>query len=73
MSPLSQSEKIDPEGEYIRHWVPELAKVKGKAIHAPYERLTPAEFAKLGYPKPIVEHKSARERAIRRFKEPGSK
>lgn len=70
-NPISQSEKSDPDGEYIRHWLPELKGVKGKAIHAPFERLSKAEFEKLGYPKPIVEHKEARERALRRFKTPG--
>ncbi|PWO00508.1 hypothetical protein FA09DRAFT_294029 [Tilletiopsis washingtonensis] len=70
-APLSQSEKSDPQGEYIRHWVPELRHVKGNAVHAPYERLSKAEFEKLGYPKPIVDHKQARERALRRFKNPG--
>lgn len=72
-NPLSQSEKSDPDGDYIRHFVPELKNVKGKAIHDPYGRLSPAEFKKLGYPKPIVEHKFARERALRRFKTPGDK
>ena len=71
-APLSQSEKSDPEGDYIRHWVPELKNVKGKAIHAPHDRLSKAEFAKLGYPEPIVEHRAARERALRRFKDPGT-
>ncbi|PWY97937.1 hypothetical protein BCV70DRAFT_165980 [Testicularia cyperi] len=70
-NPLSQSEKSDPNGDYIRHFVPELRNVKGKAIHDPYGRLTKAEFEKLGYPKPIVEHKEARERALRRYKNPG--
>lgn len=71
-NPLSQSEKSDPDGEYIRHWVPELSKVKGKAIHAPFDRLDKKEFEKLGYPKPIVEHTSARKRALARFKNPGN-
>ncbi|KDN53397.1 hypothetical protein K437DRAFT_218841 [Tilletiaria anomala UBC 951] len=72
-NPLSQSEKSDPDGSYIRHWVPELKNVKGNAIHAPYDRMSKAEFDKLGYPKPIVEHTEARQRALRRFKAPGKK
>lgn len=72
-SPLSQSEKSDPDGHFIRHWVPELAGVKGKAIHAPFDRLPRVEFDKLGYPTPIVEHKAARERALRRFKNVGER
>lgn len=73
MSPLSQSEKCDPQGDYIRHWVPELANVKGKAVHDPFARLSPEEFKKLNYPKPIVEHRFGRERALHRFKNIGQK
>lgn len=72
-SPLSQSEKSDPQGDYIRHFVPELKNVKGNAIHDPFHRLSKAEFEKLGYPKPIVEHAEARQRALRRYKNPGDK
>ncbi|SNX87782.1 related to deoxyribodipyrimidine photo-lyase PHR [Melanopsichium pennsylvanicum] len=70
-NPLSQSEKSDPQGDYIRHFVPELRNVKGNAIHDPFKRLSKAEFEKLGYPKPIVEHTEARQRALRRYKNPG--
>jgi len=68
-NPLLQSEKFDPEGEYIRKWVPELRTVRGKAIHDPYSRLGEEEFNELKYPRPIVEHKFARERALARYKE----
>lgn len=71
-NPTSQSEKCDPKGEYIKHYVPELRGLQGAAVHNPFERLSKGEFEKLGYPKPIVVHKEARERALRRFKEPGS-
>ncbi|KAF3910767.1 Cryptochrome-2 [Dactylellina cionopaga] len=67
-NPLTQSEKFDPNGDYIRRWVPELRKVEGKAIHEPYARLSANEFKKLNYPKPIIEHKFARERALERYK-----
>jgi deoxyribodipyrimidine photo-lyase len=72
-NPLSQSEKCDPDGEYIRHWVPELADIKTKAVHAPHERLSKDEFKKLNYPEPIVEYKFGRERALHRFKNIGEK
>ncbi|KAI5125011.1 hypothetical protein M0805_007435 [Coniferiporia weirii] len=66
-NPVSQSEKADPTGNFIRHYVPELSELSGKAIHEP-----PGESAlKHGYPKPLVDHKFARERAIRRYKSPG--
>lgn len=48
--------------------VPELKDVKGKAIFAPYERLSKEEFEKLGYPKPHVDWKETKQRAIERFK-----
>lgn len=72
-NPVSQSEKTDPTGDYIRFWVPELKGVKGPAIHMPYERLDRGQFNKLKYPKPIVDHAFGRDRALRRFKEPGTK
>lgn len=68
-NPLLQSEKFDAEGEYIRRWVPELKGVVGKAIHDPYGRGAAKEAARAGYPKPIVDHKQCRERALARYKE----
>ncbi|VDB85450.1 unnamed protein product [Peniophora sp. CBMAI 1063] len=69
MNPYIQSEKADPTGEYIRTFVPELSKVFGKDLHKP-----PAALAdKLGYPRPIVDHYEARDRAIHRYKNIGEK
>lgn len=67
-NPLLQSEKFDPQGDYIRKWVPELKGVVGKAIHDPYGRGVGPQAKKAGYPKPIVEHKGARERALAAYK-----
>ena len=67
-NPVSQAEKNDPNGDYIRRWVPELKDVKGKAVFAPYERLSKKEFDKLGYPKPHVDWNETKARAIERFK-----
>ncbi|KAK5197280.1 hypothetical protein LTR92_003219 [Exophiala xenobiotica] len=67
-NPVSQAEKNDPEGEYIRKWVPELKDVKGKAVFDPYHRLPKDEFEKLGYPAPYVDWKETKQRAIERFK-----
>jgi deoxyribodipyrimidine photo-lyase len=67
-NPLLQSEKFDPDGEYIRKWVPELKDIKGKAIHDPYGRGEGKGAAKLGYPEPMVVHKEAREKCLTRYK-----
>ncbi|PRP75200.1 hypothetical protein PROFUN_15963 [Planoprotostelium fungivorum] len=77
-NPFSQSEKSaqsysDPDGAYIKRWVPELKSLSGKALHDPFHKLDKASFKKLGYPEPIVDHNEARKRALRRFKTPGEK
>lgn len=59
MAPLTQSDKFDAAG-YIREWVPELASLSDSAIHDPEAA---GRFVK-GYPKKIVGHKEARERAL---------
>ena len=72
-NPTTQSEKFDTEGLYIRRWIPELSKMPNKYIHkpheAPYEVLQQAQV-EIGktYPKPIVDHKSARLEALERYK-----
>ncbi len=68
-NPLLQSEKFDPKGEYIRRWVPELKEVVGAAIHDPYARGAAKLVEKRGYPRPIVDHKEARDRTLKRYKE----
>ncbi|KAK5264455.1 DNA photolyase phr1 [Exophiala xenobiotica] len=69
-NPLLQSEKFDPNGEYIRKWVPELAEIKdNKGIHDPYGRGY-EKIAKMnGYPRPMVDHKTSRDRALARYKQ----
>jgi deoxyribodipyrimidine photo-lyase len=71
-NPLLQSEKFDPDGEYIRKWVPELRDLRGGkkgAVHDPYGRGADVAAKKNGYPRPVVEHKFARDRALARYKE----
>jgi len=71
-NPTLQGQKFDPQGEYVRQWVPELAKLSTKWIHepwkAPAEALT-ASGIKLGsdYPLPIVDHSEARGLALQAF------
>ena len=68
-NPVSQAEKCDKNGDYIRKWVPELKDVKGKAIFAPHARLDKKEFEKLGYPRPHVDFSESKDRAISRYKQ----
>ena len=69
LNPLTQARRFDPDGEYVRRWVPELAGLRGGSIHAPSE-LGPLELAGAGvvlgdtYPAPIVDHAAARVRAL---------
>lgn len=64
-NPLLQSKKFDPNGDYIREYVPELRGVNSKEIHAPWA--TPLTGPK-GYPRPIVDHAEAKARAIEIFR-----
>lgn len=61
-NPTSQSERFDPAGDYIRQWVPELAGLRGSAVHSPGV-LRPVE-----YPSPMVEHAAERDEAMRRYR-----
>ncbi|KAI9352110.1 deoxyribodipyrimidine photolyase [Obelidium mucronatum] len=72
-NPTLQSERFDPDGSYIRKYVPELQGLKGKAIHEPKTRLTPKEWGKLNYPAPIVDHKTASKAFLEVFKKGISK
>ena len=67
-NPVSQAERNDPTGNYIRKWVPELKDVEGKAIYSPHDRLSKAEFEKLGYPRPHVDWHETKQRCMQRFK-----
>lgn len=63
-NPQSQSERFDPEGIYIRRFVPELSEVDTKNIHNPSDALR----AKHGYPAPIVDHGHQRILALKLYK-----
>lgn len=64
-NPVSQSQKFDASGDYIRQWVPELAHLDAKTIHEPFAKNPQLN---VHYPKPIVDLKESRIRAIEAFK-----
>ena len=72
-NPITQGSKFDPDGEYIRAYVPEIAALPDKHLFTPWEApdnvLHDADV-RLGetYPRPIIDHKKARERALSAFK-----
>lgn len=71
-NPVSQGEKFDKEGRYVRQWVPEVAALPNKYLHRPWEA-PPLTLLEAGitlgetYPEPIVNHKQAREDALAAF------
>jgi deoxyribodipyrimidine photo-lyase len=73
-NPVSQSERFDPKGEYVRRWIPEIARLPNRWIHKPWQ--APPEALKtagivLGktYPNPVVDHAIARREALAAFQD----
>ena len=73
-NPVSQGKKFDPKGDYIRRWVPELARLPGAWIHQPWQA-PPAALAAASveldhtYPRPIVSHLISREVALEAYQQ----
>jgi deoxyribodipyrimidine photo-lyase len=72
-NPLTQSLKFDPEGVYLRRWLPELGALSGNDLHAPWQaaplRLQAANFKlERDYPAPMLDHAQARVAALARLK-----
>jgi deoxyribodipyrimidine photo-lyase len=71
-NPILQGEKFDPDGIYVRRWVPELKDMPSKFIHQPWNA-SPPELTRAGitlgksYPAPIIDHKLGRERALKAY------
>jgi len=65
-NPLSQSEKFDSEGLFIKHWLPELAALNKKEVHNPAD--VGGLFGAADYPSPIVNLSTSRQRALAAFK-----
>jgi deoxyribodipyrimidine photo-lyase len=71
-NPVLQGRRFDPDGAYIRRWVPELARVPAGVVHEPWRMNAAAQQAAgcvIGrdYPPPIVDHRAARERTLGRY------
>jgi len=73
-NPVLQGARFDPDGAYVKRWVPELARVPAKYIHTPWRM--PADVARRArveigrdYPAPIVEHAVQRERAVALYRQ----
>ncbi|GGJ90927.1 deoxyribodipyrimidine photo-lyase [Streptomyces camponoticapitis] len=64
LNPVVQGRRFDPEGRYVRRWVPELSGLAGSAVHEPW-RLPEAERAEYDYPDPLVELAEGRDRFLR--------
>ena len=71
-NPVAQSERFDPQGRFIRRYLPQLAALPDAAVHAPW-LARPADLAAAGvtlggnYPPPIVDHDEARQRTLERY------
>jgi deoxyribodipyrimidine photo-lyase len=75
-NPVTQGEKFDPDGKYVRKYIPELARVPTSHIHSPW-KLSAAEQVECGcvlgkdYPLPIVDHAERRVRALAMYRSAG--
>lgn len=69
-NPISQSEKCDPDGAFIRKYVPELRDIEGDAVHDP-SRLPSLLRSRLDYPEVMVDHSKARDRVMEAFRSLG--
>jgi deoxyribodipyrimidine photo-lyase len=71
-NPILQGEKFDPDGAYVRRWIPELAPLPASVIHRPWS-VGPLELKAAGvelgttYPEAIIDHKAGRERALEAY------
>ncbi len=64
-NPILQGKKFDPNGDYVKYWIPELKHVDVKFIHEPW--LLPEALQVKNYPKPIISHEFARDRALQSY------
>jgi deoxyribodipyrimidine photo-lyase len=71
-NPVLQGQKFDPDGTYVRRWVPELANIPASVIHNPWQHEAESIGRKSkcvpSYPDPIIDHDNARRRALEAYK-----
>ncbi|MBP8961614.1 MAG: FAD-binding domain-containing protein, partial [Opitutaceae bacterium] len=73
-NPVAQGTRFDAEGAYVRRWVPELARLPARHVHAPWQA-TPEVLSRAGvtlgktYPFPLVEHAAARAAALAAYRQ----
>ncbi|NQY32293.1 MAG: deoxyribodipyrimidine photo-lyase, partial [Coraliomargarita sp.] len=73
-NPIIQGKKFDPDGAYVKRYVPELAKLPAKYIHEPWDApdgILQYAGVELGetYPNPVIEHSAGRARALEAFEQ----
>ncbi len=60
LNPIRQAHRFDPEGEYVRRYLPELGHIEGRAVHEPWRLVGGSERGRtLKYPPPLVDHQAA--------------
>ncbi|GAA6526005.1 deoxyribodipyrimidine photo-lyase [Intrasporangium sp. DVR] len=64
LNPVRQAHRFDPDGEYVRRWVPELRHLEGPAVHEPWDRPNGYDH---GYPRRVVDHDAERREALTRY------
>lgn len=65
-NPVLQGFKFDPDGEYVRRWIPELRHIESGVVHEPW---TLIDGHSHGYPRPIVDHATERDESLARLEE----
>jgi len=64
-NPVSQAQKFDPDGAYLRRWLPELAQLPNDLLHEPWKDASVAK--RTGYPTPMLDLQASRTRALDAF------
>ena len=68
-NPVAQGEKFDPQGGYVRRFVPEVADLPDRVLHRPWEAPPLLRLSSAIYPSPVIDHETGRKRALAAFAE----